>query len=83
MTRMFRFVFVALGLTAILALGGATALAAVQLPVAVGTWQLTGSMNTPRYFHSAVLLPNGRVLVANGIVSNNPDTSAELYTPAS
>ena len=52
-------------------------------------WSVTGSMNTPRFFHTATLLPNGRVLIAGGeqvnfftgteVVLN----SAEIYDPAS
>ena len=29
-------------------------------------WTPTGSMGTPRFFHAAVLLPDGRVLLAGG-----------------
>lgn len=39
----------------------------------------TGEMSTARYFHMAVLLPNGKVLVAGGF---DGKTSAELYDPA-
>jgi hypothetical protein len=56
---------------------------------ATGTWSVTGAMNTPRFFHTATLLPNGRVLIAGGehvnfftgteVVLN----SAEIYDPAS
>jgi len=47
-------------------------------------WTLTGQLNTPRYRHTATLLPNGKVLVAGGIgpVScSSPANSAELYSP--
>jgi len=46
--------------------------------VALG-WSYTGSLNTPRYFHTATLLPDGKVLVAGGW---NLLDSAELYDPA-
>ena len=46
------------------------------------TWTPTGSLNTKREFHTATLLPDGKVLAAGG---GNPSTlaSAELYDPAS
>ena len=52
---------------------------------ASGTWSITGSLNVARYWHSATLLQDGRVLVAGG--SNDGDlastlSSAELYDPA-
>src|SRR5215471_17895617 len=31
-----------------------------------GTWNVTGSLNTARYGHTATWLPNGKVLVAGG-----------------
>jgi galactose oxidase-like protein len=38
---------------------------------ASGTWTATGSLNTARYWHTATLLQNGRiVLVAGGIDTN-------------
>jgi hypothetical protein len=40
------------------------------------TWADTGSLPTGRTFHTATLLPNGRVLVAG------PETDAALYEPA-
>ena len=41
----------------------------------------TGSLNTARHGHTATLLPNGMVLVAGGLGSSGPLTSAELYNP--
>ncbi len=38
-------------------------------------WTNTGSLNTPRFFNAATLLPDGQVLVVGG-------DSAELYNPA-
>src|SRR5947207_2587048 len=46
------------------------------------TFDNTSSLNTARYFHTATLLPNGKVLVAGGY-NNSYLTSAELYDPAS
>ena len=34
---------------------------------APGLWETTGSLATPRFLHTATLLPNGQVLVAGGI----------------
>ena len=51
---------------------------------ASGSWTATGSLNTAALFHTATLLPNGKVLVAGGFDNNNGYlTSAELYDPAS
>jgi N-acetylneuraminic acid mutarotase len=56
----------------------------------VGTWTYTAyPMITPRYYHTATLLPNGKVLVAGGayydsskaIVPIN-NTNVEIYDPA-
>jgi N-acetylneuraminic acid mutarotase len=41
-------------------------------------WIPTGSLNTPRFGHTATLLPNGKVLMVGGEFSG----SAELYDPA-
>jgi hypothetical protein len=50
-----------------------------------GTWSVTGPMSSARTFHSAVLLPSGKVLVAGGrdFPSFDSVTSAELYDPDS
>jgi hypothetical protein len=44
-----------------------------------GAFSPTGSMGAWRAWHAAVLLEDGRVLVAGG--RENPDTLAELYDP--
>lgn len=44
-----------------------------------GTWTVTGSMNEPRRYHKAVLLANGKVLIAGG---DRFPSSAEIYDPA-
>jgi hypothetical protein len=49
-----------------------------------GTWNITDSLHTARWFHAATLLPNGKILVAGGRDSRLIATaSAELYNPAS
>jgi large repetitive protein len=45
------------------------------------SWTVTGSMATPRWGHTATLLPNGKVLVAGGYHDDVALTSAELYDP--
>ena len=49
----------------------------------LGTWSVTGSMATPRDGQRAVLLPDGRVLIAGGDTDFNgiPTALAEVYTP--
>jgi len=49
---------------------------------ASGTFTYTGNLNTPRAFHTATLLGNGKVLIATGVDQNYSDTiDAELYDP--
>src|SRR2546430_3498922 len=52
-------------------------------------WEFTGSLSTPRYYHTANLLTDGTVLVIGG-ATNSPGTfpdpgtpSVEVYDPAS
>jgi N-acetylneuraminic acid mutarotase len=53
---------------------------------ASGTWAATGSLATARFLHTATLLPNGKVLVAGGVIGVNNNSGAiasvELYDPA-
>ena len=56
---------------------------------AANSFTTTGAMGTPRYAHTATLLPNGKVLIAGGFSTSNVGTftetvllTAELYDPA-
>ncbi len=46
-----------------------------------GSWLPAKSMNVARIYHSAVLLPSGKVLVAGGSDGVNALSSVELYDP--
>ena len=46
-----------------------------------GTWTATGSMSTARWFFTATLLRNGKVLVAGGGNRSGVTSGAELYDP--
>lgn len=46
-----------------------------------GKFTLTGSLNTPRFEHDAILLNDGKVLIVGGMTKNKYLSSAELYDP--
>ena len=49
---------------------------------ASGAWSATSNMTIPRYYASATVLPDGRVIVAGGdIWPDDRDASAELFDP--
>ena len=54
----------------------------VALAQVSSAWIPTGSLNTPRAFHTATLLLNGKVLVVGGSNGGIASSSAELYDPA-
>ena len=48
-----------------------------------GSWTMVGSLNIGRWDHSAILLPNGKVLVVGGEDRNfNFLVNAEIFDPA-
>jgi hypothetical protein len=51
---------------------------------ASGAFSPTGNMTDARFMHTAVLLNNGKVLIAGGAISNTaaPLATAELYDPS-
>src|SRR5215472_5129463 len=53
-----------------------------QSPTGDPSWVPTGNLGTARAYHTATLLPNGKVLVTGGIGSNGLSSQAELYDPA-
>lgn len=66
-------------------LGGALSSAELYDPT-TGAWTLAGPLPGPRNFHTAALLPNGKVLVAGGYDGTNGAnvlSSALLYDPPS
>ena len=58
---------------------GPTTLASAQAEAQ--SWTRTGSLHTPRVYHTATLLPDGKVLVAGGFDGANRLKTAELYDP--
>jgi hypothetical protein len=56
----------------------------VALAQTAGSFAATGSMITPRWGHTATLLPTGKVLITGGAVpaTSGAFTSAELYDPS-
>ena len=76
------------GLAMGVALGSATISAAIgsvtataSLSIVTGVWSPTGSLSALRAYHTATLLPNGRVLVAGGQSGSGITATAELYDP--
>jgi hypothetical protein len=71
---------ISLVLPLFLAMAGHSSLVMAQ---SAGTFTATGSMATPRAFHTATLLVNGMVLIAGGTTDFiGPVATAEIYDPA-
>ena len=67
-----------------LVIAGPASIPSLPLVTAPFTFNSTGSLATARSFHTATLLPNGKVLVAGGFNGiGGTLASAELYDPAS
>jgi N-acetylneuraminic acid mutarotase len=60
--------------------GDSLRLAALYDPIN-GSWKSVASMALDRFFHTATLMPSGKVLVVGGF-GHHDQTSAELYDPA-
>jgi N-acetylneuraminic acid mutarotase len=74
----------------VMAIGGrsfpgniATTLSSAEIYDSVqNTWTLTGSLNVGRYNAAAILLPDGRVLVAGGVSASGSTLSSEVWIPS-
>ncbi|MBI5537654.1 MAG: hypothetical protein HY898_33330 [Deltaproteobacteria bacterium] len=71
--------------TVVVRWGSAAGMAEPSYPALLDpAWTLTGNMTVKRYFHTATLLGDGRVLVAGGRADNfTVHLKAELYSPTS
>ena len=54
----------------------------ILMPAARAGWVTNNIMSTVRSGHAAILLQNGKVLVAGGLTMNGWTNSAELFDPA-
>ncbi len=56
--------------------------ASIAMAQSAGTFTPAGSLTTPREYHNATLLTNGKVLITGGWAGTTAWASAELYDPA-
>jgi large repetitive protein len=77
------YVLVVGGYTEIVSTGATTVASAELYDPLKGTWTATGTMIGAHADHTAILLPNGQVLVAGGFdQGTGASSTAELYDPA-
>jgi hypothetical protein len=72
-------VLVAGGIGPIIGVGYGALTSAELYDPELGTWTVTGLLNTARYDHTATLLTDGTVLVAGGLNGDGALSSAERY----
>ncbi|HJV89480.1 MAG TPA: immunoglobulin domain-containing protein [Holophagaceae bacterium] len=68
-------------------IGGQTNLASAEIfdPTAnngAGAWTSAGTMNIPRFGHSMIALPDGKVLVLGGTSNGTSTNTAEIWDPS-
>ena len=65
------------------AFSGLLIFSSIAIAQAPGRFTSAGQMNSPRYYHEATLLKDGRVLITGGCNRAGSLASAEIYDPAS
>jgi N-acetylneuraminic acid mutarotase len=66
----------------VLVAGGGGGRSAELYDPLTGHWTVTGNLSTQRYYHTASVLPDGKVLVTGGTKPDGILKSSELYDPS-